>query len=147
MTDLGRGGFHWSRHSRILLGAGAIYIGIGVSYFYTPKIYVKAPSLKIPLQLLTLDQWGWVYIVSGIIAMVTAVIRFPGPYGYMVLAALSSAWSAFYIAGVIFENAPKLTLVTGLIFGILAFVWVEVSGFIAPETVKQTVKEHGYGPD
>jgi len=145
MAGFSRGVFRWTRHSRILLGAGAIYIGIGVSFFYTPKIYAKAPSLKIPLEVLSLDGWGWVYIACGTVAVISGFLNTKRPLGYMVLTAISTAWALFYIAGVIFEKAPKLTLITGLLFGMLGFVWIEVSGFISPEAVKQIGESHENG--
>jgi len=135
-------GVRWTRHSRILLGAGALYVGIGVSYFYTPEIYRKAPSLKIPLEIMTFTQWGIVYIVVGALAMVSGILKTRKPFGYMLMAALSSAWAAFYIMGVIFEHAPKLTLITGLLFAMLAFIWIQVSGFLSPEAVERTVEAH-----
>lgn len=136
----------WTRHSLILIFAGIMYIGIGVAFLNTPKIYAKDPSLKIALQWLTFDQWGWVYISCGLASMLSSLWPIGSEkWGYTVLSALSSAWSAFYLLAVIFvKGVPKLVLIQALLWGILAFIWWAVSGLISPQGLKTVVPS---GPD
>lgn len=128
---------NWTRHSLILLGAGAIYIGIGIGFLNAPPIVAKDPSLKVALQWLTVTQWGWVYIGAGIAAMISSLWPMGKKvWGYMMLTALSIAWGLFYAIAILFYGAPALSWISALIWGLLAFIWWAVSGLISPQHVR-----------
>lgn len=129
---------HWTRHSLVLTGAGLIYIGIGIAFILAPGYVGKDPSLKSALRLLTIDEWGYLYILVGFLATCSAM--FPlgkKAWGYMILTALSSAWAWLYTMSVIFGHAPMITLLSGLIWLLLAFIWWAVSGLLSPEHVEK----------
>lgn len=132
----------WTRHSLVLVVAGALYIGIGFAFFTAPSIANKDPSLKVALQFLSLNSWGYVFIVVGILSMISSVWPMgEEKWGYTILTALSSAWSAAYTLAVIFYSAPKITLLGGLTWGLLAFIWWAISGLISPEFVKVVIND------
>jgi hypothetical protein len=129
---------HWTRHSLVLFGAGLIYIGIGIAFIYAPGYVGKDPSLKSALRLLTLNEWGWLYIAAGIAAGAASIFPLGKKvWGYMVLTALSAAWAWLYSMSVFFAGAPKITLLSGLIWLLLAFIWWAVSGLLSPEHVEK----------
>lgn len=128
---------HWTRHSLVLSVAGLIYVGIGVAFILSPGYVGKDPSLKVALQWLSLTGWGVVYIVCGSLGMLAGFAPVgKKTFGYMILTGLSSLWAGFYVMSVIFGEAPKLTLLSGLIWILLAFIWWAVSGLISPEHLK-----------
>ena len=129
---------NWTRHSLILIGAGLIYLGIGIGFLSAPKLVAKDPSLKVALQWLTFHQWGWVFISCGFLAILASGWPMGKKvWGYMLLTALSSAWATFYVLAVVFYDAPKLTWISALIWGLLAFIWWGVSGLLSPEHVRR----------
>lgn len=131
----------WTRHSLVLVGAGLVYVGIGVAFILAPGYVGKDPSLKSALRLLTLDQWGIVYILIGTIALISAFLASGRKiWGYMVLTALSSAWAFLYVMSTFLNDAPKITLLSGLLWLLLAFIWWAVSGLISPEHVEKMVR-------
>lgn len=129
---------HWSRHSLILIMAGLIYIGLGYSFITAPGYVGKDPSLHSALRLLSMDDWGVVYIFTGGLAFSAAFAPLgKKTWGYMVLTALSSAWAFLYVLSVFTGGAPKLTLLSSLIWLLLAFIWWAVAGLLSPEHIKK----------
>lgn len=132
----------WTRHSLVLVGAGLVYIGIGVAFILSPGYVGKDPSLHSALRLFSLDQWGLVYILAGSLAFLCAFFPLGKKvWGYMVLTALSSAWAFLYVMSTFVNNAPKITLLSGLLWLLLAFIWWAVSGLISPEHVAKMVPD------
>lgn len=135
---------HWTRHSLILLGAGLIYIAIGIGFINAPPLIGKDPSLKIALHWISLDQWGYIFIACGICAIAASTWPIGKKvWGYMILTALSLAWCSFYVLAIIFYGAPKIVWISGLTWGLLAFIWWAVSGLISPEQLRRM----NHGPD
>lgn len=129
---------HWTRHSLVLIVAGLIYVGIGYAFIVSPGYVGKDPSLKSALRVFSLDGWGVVYICTGALAMISAFSPIgKKAWGYMILTGLSSAWAVLYAMSVIFGDAPGITLLSGLIWFLLAFIWWAVSGLLSPEHVKK----------
>jgi len=134
----------WTRHSLVLIGAGAIYIAIGVSFLNASGLAKRAPSLKVALHVIPIQGWGIIYICVGVAVMLTSIMTFSWKVrGYMLLAALSSGWAAFYIMAIFFEDAPKITWVSACLFLLLSYIWITVSGLISPERARELVKEAG----
>lgn len=124
----------FKRHSLVLLVAGTVYILIGVSYIATDLSPPRANALDIALRWLTIDQWGAVFIMSGLLAILSS--RWPPfseTWGYTVLTGLSSGWAAFYVVGVLFADAAATNLTASLSWGVIAFLWWAISGLVNPE--------------
>lgn len=138
-----RRGPRWTRHSIVLSVAGAIYVVIGLAFFLAPKGTDKAPSLKTAVRFLSLNGWGAVFVVCGVLALLAAFSTLGHKtWGYMVLTGLSSGWATLYVAAVVFEHAPVVSLISALTWTLLAFVWWGVSGLISPEHLNQMMHGH-----
>lgn len=136
---------HWTRHSLILIGAGLIYIGIGIGFHAAPPIVAKDPSLVVALHWLSMHAWGWVYIAAGTIALSASLWPSKNKvWGYMVLTGLSSAWACFYALAIVFHHAPSLVWISVLLWSVLAFNWWAVSGLISPEHIEELMSRQGF---
>jgi hypothetical protein len=132
---------NWTRHSIVLGVSGLIYAGIGFSFIYAPGYVGKDPSLWMALKYLTLSQWGLIYLGVGFLA--TFAGTFPigkKTWGYMALTSLSSVWAFCYVLSVVFGGAPKRTVLSALVWSLVAFLWWAVSGLLSPEHVKRMMR-------
>ena len=123
----------WKRHSLVLLVAGLVYIMIGISYVLADPTPSRAASLKIALRWLELSHWGGIFILSGLLAILSS--RWPPfseTWGYTVLTGLSAGWAGFYLVGVL-DGAPRQGLSGVLSWGLIAFMWWAISGLVNPE--------------
>lgn len=125
----------WRRHSLVLLVAGIVYILIGVGYAFTPSNPQRASALRVPLALAPLPYWAVLFIVVGMLAILSA--RWPPAsesWGYTTLSGLSTLWAMFYIWGMLPVFGGSATNVTGAgLFALLAFMWWAVSGLRNPD--------------
>ena len=124
----------WTRHSLVLLVAGLVYIVIGVVYLNTQENGPAWASLAIAREWLPIDALGALWIIVGVMAILSA--RWPPKvetWGYMALTALSANWGSFYILGVIFGYNTIGSLAVGLMLLLVAFLWWAISGLLSPE--------------
>jgi hypothetical protein len=124
----------WKRHSTILAVVGFMFILAGFQYIFTSNTPGRERSLFVLLQIAPIQVWGGLLIIAGILAMLSTKWP-PGAetWGYMVLTGLSSGWSATYLFGVIFFDAPVAAIGQSIIWAALAFMWWAISGFPNPE--------------
>jgi hypothetical protein len=126
----------WKRHSLVLLVTGLVYVFIGIAYITTGPRQSRTVALQIALDWWSLDVWGGVFILSGLLAILSS--RWPPfseTWGYFVLTGLSAGWSGFYATGVIFGDSPTSNLNGALSWGLIAFLWWAISGLTNPTTV------------
>lgn len=122
--------------------AGLIYIGIGYGFISAPGYVGKDPSLHSALRLMSMDSWGIVHIVCGVLASVAAFSPIGRKaWGYMILTAISSVWAALYTVSVFTGGAPRLTFLSSLIWLLLAFIWWAVSGLLSPEHIQKLMRD------
>lgn len=123
----------WRRHSMVLLVAGVVYIMIGAAYAFTPSNPQRTAALSVPLALAPLRAWAVLFILVGLLAILSA--RWPPAsesWGYTTLSGLSTLWAMFYVWGMILGGT--LTNITGAgLFGLLAFMWWAISGLRNPD--------------
>lgn len=136
----------WERHSLVLLVAGLVYIAIGQSLITTDLQPARAVALKFAFNWFGLDLapefWGWVFIVHGAAAIISA--RWPPiseTWGYFLLTGLSAAWALFYLMGVLFGHSPPANISGTLSWGLIAFMWWAISGLLNPSHVGFTLAE------
>ena len=125
----------WKRHSLILMVGGILYALIGYFYVHSPPSSNREISLKIILQVAPIQVWGSIFILSGLLSMISS--RWPPfseTWGYMVLTGMSSGWAATYLLGVLFFHSPSANLSQVLVWGIMAFMWWGISGLTNPDT-------------
>lgn len=124
----------WKRHSLILMVGGFLYALIGFLYVRSPPSPGREMSLKILLQFAPIQVWGGIFILSGLLSMISS--RWPPfseKWGYMVLTGMSSGWATTYLLGVIFFGSPSIGLSQALVWAILAFMWWAISGLSNPD--------------
>lgn len=129
----------WSRHSLVLMVAGIGYVCIGISYVLAEPNPMRDIALQYALNYFSLQTWGVWFIVTGLITMVSA--RWPPVdriWGYELLTGLASAWSLFYLFGIIWGEAPINYVSSVVVWGIFAFLWWAISG------LRDTVSNHGH---
>lgn len=123
----------WQRHSQVLLIAGLVYIGIGISFITTEPTHARAVALSVALTWWPFEWWGLVFIFSGLLAVLSS--RWPPiskTWGYVVLTALSAGWAAFYLTSVLFKHSPPSNLSGVGVWGLVAYLWWAISGLKNP---------------
>jgi hypothetical protein len=124
----------WTRHSAVLMVAGLVYVAFGISLIKTNLTYGRSLGLQVAIEYAPIEFWGIVWIVVGIMAMVSS--RWPPvieTWGYMALTGLSAGWSATYLMSIIFEDAPAANLSFVFVWGLVAFLWWAISGLLNPD--------------
>lgn len=134
----------WKRHSLVLLVAGFVYIATGVTFLLSDPTYDRREALHFALELMPIQGWGVVFILAGLLAIISS--KWPPvseTWGYSVLTGLSAGWSAFYLTGIMFSTAPNGNLTGVLAWGLLAFMWWAISGLVNPP---DRVEEEAWTP-
>lgn len=124
----------WKRHSLVLLVAGTVYVFTGVAYTLAEITPEREIALVIALRWAPIDVWGFVWILSGLLAILSS--RWPPvaeTWGYMVLTGLSAGWGATYAMGVIFTESPTTNLSSAIVWSLVAFMWWAISGLVNPD--------------
>lgn len=119
----------WGRHSLVLMVAGIVYVGIGISYMVAEHSPSREIALEYAFNWFPLHVWGMWWIATGVITMVSA--RWPPVdriWGYELLTGLASAWGLFYLAGVVFGESPNGNFTSAAVWGLVAFMWWAISG-------------------
>lgn len=122
----------WRRHSMVLLVAGLVYAGIGVAFTIAPANPIRDATLRVPLTWMPLGGWGAVFIVAGVLAVISA--RWPPAsetWGYTALSGLSALWSMFYLWGTVL-GAGTAAVPGVFVWGLMAFLWWAISGLHNP---------------
>lgn len=128
----------WERHSLVLMVAGFVYIAIGLSYVLTTPTPTREIALHYALQVASLETWGLVFIVAGLLAILSS--RWPPfaeTWGYIVLTGLSAGWAAWYLVNILLYESPVANLSAVLQWGLTAFLWWAISGLINPNAIKR----------
>lgn len=127
----------WKRHGFALLAGGTLYIVLGIAYITVPLTPESTQGLHIALEWFDINVWGVVFIITGCLAIVSS--RWPPiseTWGYTVLTALSAGWSATFLIGIWFFDAPNVNWRGVITYGILGFLWWVISGLQNPEDYK-----------
>jgi hypothetical protein len=126
----------WKRHSLILTVGGFLYVVIGILYIRAPSSPGREIALKVVLQIAPIQVWGGVFLLSGILSMLSSCWPPSSEkWGYMVLTGMSSGWATTHLLGVLFFGSPSVVLTQVLLWGILAFMWWGISGLSNPDVV------------
>jgi ABC-type transport system involved in multi-copper enzyme maturation permease subunit len=128
----------WKRHSTILTVVGFLFVLVGISYAFGKPSQNREIALAPLLQVASIQFWGWVFVVAGLLSMLSA--KWPPlteTWGYMVLTGLSSGWAATYLTSVIFFHAPTTNYTQVVLWGCLGFMWWAISGLPNPEKMER----------
>jgi hypothetical protein len=128
----------------VLMVAGMVYIGIGASYMVADIPPTRLQSLTLALQWLSIAQWGLIFMIAGVLAIISS--RWPpflDTWGYAVLTGLSAGWGAFYGLGIIFKHTPVANVSAVMTWFLIAFMWWAISGLLNPAVVVHVEASHG----
>lgn len=136
----------WRRHSLILLVAGMVYVSIGLTYIFAVPTPGRKVALSIALAWFPIEYWGSIFVIVGFLAIFSS--RWPPvaeTWGYAVLSGLSAGWGATYLAGIAFKHSPTSNLSIALLWCLLAFLWIAISGLVNPDkTVVVVINDRGH---
>lgn len=139
----------FKRHGLVLTVAGIAYILTGLTYILAEPTHNRKVALQIAFAWFPIEFWGSVFIVVGTLTIISS--RWPklsDSWGYALLTGLSLGWSATYLMGVIIEDSPISNLTGALNWGLLAFLWWAISGFVNPDkTVVVVITDDGQSSD
>ena len=134
----------FQRHSLVLAVAGLVYIGVGIAYTCTDPTPDRLSSIGWALEHIPLSAWGVVWILVGILAVLSA--RWPPAsktWGYSALTGLSMCWSALYGVGIALFDAPPEAGITGcFVWGLVSFLWWAIAGLTNPDDLLDMVDNH-----
>ncbi len=126
---------HITRHSIILVAAGLSFVAMGLSI---QNYIVGGPRyelLVVARNVMPLDWWGWMFILSGLTATIFAhwphIAR---TWGYIILTGVSVAWAMFYIMGTVLVKTRFDGLSQGAFWLLQGFIWWSISGL--PDVAK-----------
>lgn len=123
----------WQRHSLVLAVAGTVYVLVGVSYIVSRPTPSREASLGIAISWWPLPVWGAIWVVVGLLAILSS--RWPPAsetWGYTTMTGLSAGWSSFYLFGIVLDGAPAQGFSGVLVWGLVAFMWWAISGLVNP---------------
>lgn len=129
-----RGFRPFQRHGLVLLVAGCVYIGVGLSFIGSEQLHSRIVALHYAILWLPIQGWGGVFIISGLLAIISS--RWPPvtrTWGYTILTGLSAGWAMFYLVGIGFHHSPISNITGALTWGLIAFLWWAISGLINPD--------------
>lgn len=118
-----------TRHSLVLVVAGLSYVAVGSSINYIVTGGPRWQALVVARNVMSLDAWGYVFIISGF--LVAIIAHWPSQartWGYTILTGLAAAWSMFYLLGAFFGPQPGSNISIAFVWGLQAFVWWAISG-------------------
>lgn len=129
-------------HSMVLVVAGLVYIAIGISYLSAEPTFQRLQALKYALLWLDYNNWGYVWLLVGVISVISS--RWPPiseTWGYTVLTGQSAAWALFYATGILFGDSPNSNVSGVLSWGLIAFMWWAISRLVNPEVLAKLLLE------
>lgn len=132
-----RGVRSFERHGLVLMVAGLVYIGIGISYATAVPTPNRVAALHYAVNVIDYNHWGYVFVAIGILSIVSS--RWPPvseTWGYQALTGQAVAWAGFYGAGVFFYDTPNSNLSAALTWGLIGFMWWAISGLVNPKTTR-----------
>ncbi len=96
----------WRRHSLVLGVAGVAYFLIGFSYTQVPLTSDRRGALGLALSYVGMEFWGTVFMLVGVLAVLSA--RWPPrseTWGYTLLGGMSAFWAVMYLMTWMFSTA------------------------------------------
>lgn len=131
----------WRRHSLVVSVGGVVYVALGCVFALIPSPE-RARQLTFPyeplehLGLPAAQLLGVAWMLVGGLAFLSA--RWPTwseTWGYVALAVWGGVWSTFYVASVLFWDAPARGISGCIIFAFFAFLFWAISGLRNPDDV------------
>jgi hypothetical protein len=123
------------RRGAILLSYGGVWAIIGYGQITSPQPDQR--GLRILLERMPLDAWGWLWVASGLIAIVSAWLP-PGHDwpGFLALPLMVLPWTASYLVAWLTGDFPR-GWVAAVVWGAIAAPVLVVAGWREPPRPKR----------
>lgn len=124
--------YRLGRRGAFLLSFGFINVVYGVAILRSPVGAVRATGLEVLTRLMAIQDWGWLWIGSGIVAAAFAQRRQgrDGP-GFLAAMAVPLLWMTSYLAAAIRER-QELLAYGAVIYGVWIAALFIASGWPEP---------------
>lgn len=124
---------HIGRRGAFLTLFGCIYLLLGYSYIGTPVTPAVHHSLRMALNVAPLVVYGWLWVTSGVAAIVVGLIfrASRDVFGFIAAVLMPSLWAVVYFAAWMDGDVPR-GWVTGLLFALIASAVGVVAGMPEP---------------
>ncbi|MFD4547308.1 hypothetical protein [Streptomyces sp. NPDC058466] len=123
------------RRGAILLCYGAVWSIIGYGQITAPAPDLR--GLRLLLQMMPLYAWGWIWVVSGLIAIVSAWLPPEKDWpGFLALPLMVLPWTVSYLLAWILGDYPRGWLAS-VVWGAIAAPVLVVAGWREPPRPKR----------
>lgn len=123
------------RRGAILLCYGVVWAIIGYGQITAPAPDLR--GLRLLLQMMPLDVWGWIWVVSGLIAIVSAWLPPEKDWpGFLALPLMVLPWTVSYLLAWILGDYPRGWLAS-VVWGAIAAPVLVVAGWREPPRPKR----------
>lgn len=123
------------RRGAILLSYGVVWAIIGYGQITSPAPDLR--GLRLLLQMMPLDAWGWIWVVSGLVAIVSAWLPQGKDWpGFLALPLMVLPWMVSYLLAWIIGDFPRGWVAT-VVWGAIAAPVLVVAGWREPPRPKR----------
>lgn len=123
------------RRGAILLCYGVVWAIIGYGQITAPAPDLR--GLRLLLQMMPLYAWGWIWVVSGLIAIVSAWLPPEKDWpGFLALPLMVLPWTVSYLLAWILGDYPRGWL-AAVVWGAIAAPVLVVAGWREPPRPKR----------
>ena len=123
------------RRGAILLCYGVVWAIIGYGQITAPQPDLR--GLRLLLQIMPLAAWGWLWVASGLIAVVSAWLPQGRDWpGFLALPLMVLPWAASYLLAWILGDFPR-GWVAAVVWGAIAAPVLVVAGWREPPRPKR----------
>lgn len=123
------------RRGAILLSYGVVWAIIGYGQITSPAPDLR--GLRLLLQTMPLEAWGWIWVASGIIAIISAWLPQGRDWpGFLALPLMVLPWMVSYLLAWIIGDFPRGWVAT-VVWGAIAAPVLVVAGWREPVRPKR----------
>jgi len=123
------------RRGAILLCYGIVWSIIGYGQITSPAPDLR--GLRLLLQMMSLDAWGWLWVISGLIAIASAWLPQGKDWpGFLALPLMVLPWAVSYLLAWIIGDFPRGWVAT-VVWGAIAAPVLVVAGWMEPSRPKR----------
>lgn len=123
------------RRGAILLSYGVVWAIVGYGQITSPAPDLR--GLRLLLQMMSLDAWGWIWVVSGLVAIVSAWLPQGRDWpGFLALPLMVLPWMVSYFLAWVLGDFPRGWVAT-VVWGAIAAPVLVAAGWAEPARPKR----------